>query len=55
MKRKLVRGNYDLEKNLESELPQKESEHEFEETALEHLGGSIAFVRKGSLYEENDR
>jgi len=33
----------------------KKSEHEFEEAALEHLGGSIAFVRDGSLYEENNK
>jgi len=55
MKRKLLRGNYDLEKNPESELSEKKTEHEFEKAALEHLGGSIAFVRGGNLYEENDR
>jgi len=55
MKRKLLSGNYKPEKNPESELPNKKPEHEFEEAALEHLGGSIAFVRGGNLYEENDR
>jgi len=54
MKRRLLDGNYDLKKNPESKLPEKKVEHEFEEAALEHLGGSIAFVRNGSLYEENE-
>ena len=55
MKRKLLKGNYKLEKNPESELSEKKSESEFEKAALEHLGGSIAFVRGGKLYEENER
>ncbi len=55
MKRKLLNGNYDLGKNPESEILETKSENDFEKAALEHLGGSIAFVRKGSLYEENDR
>jgi hypothetical protein len=53
MKRKLISGNYDLQKNPESELPDKKEEHEFEEAALKRLGGSIAFVRGGRIYEEN--
>lgn len=55
MKRKLLKGNYDLKKNPESELSEKKSGSEFEKAALEHLGGSIAFVRGGNLYEANDR
>ena len=54
MKRKLVKGNYELKKNPEFELTEK-LENEFEKAALEHLGGSIAFVRGGNLYEENDK
>jgi hypothetical protein len=55
MKRKLLKGNYELEKNPESELSKTKPEHDLEKAALEHLGGSIAFVRDGRLYEENDR
>ena len=54
MKRKLLKGNYNLEKNPESELPEKKQEPEFEKAALENLGGSIAFVRSSNLYEENE-
>ena len=54
MKRKLLGGNYDLKKNPEYELSKKTKENEFEEAALKNLGGSIAFVRGGNLYEENE-
>ena len=54
MKRKLLGGNYDLEKNPEHELPKETTGDEFEEAALNNLGGSIAFVRGGNLYEENE-
>jgi len=55
MKRKLLKGNYNVEKNPESELSEEKIENAFEKAALENLGGSIAFVRDGNLYEENDR
>jgi hypothetical protein len=54
MKRKLLGGNYDLEKNPEHDLPKKTETNEFEEAAIKNLGGSIAFVREGNLYEENE-
>ena len=54
MKRKLLGGNYDLEKNPEHELPKETKGNEFEEAALNNLGGSIAFVRGGNLYEDNE-
>lgn len=54
MKRKLLGGNYDLKKDPECELPEKTKTSEFESAALDHLGGSIAFVRGGNLYEENE-
>ena len=54
MKRKLLKGNYVLEKNPESESQNKKDGSEFEEDAIKHLGGSIAFVRGGSLYDENN-
>ena len=53
MKRKLLRGNYDAKTVPETEK-QVETTHEFEDAALSNLGGSIAFVRKGKLYEENN-
>jgi hypothetical protein len=54
MKRKLLGGNYDLEKNPEVNITQKKDVSDFEKDAIEHLGGSIAFVRGGSLYDENN-
>ena len=54
MKRKLLGGNYDLKKDPECELPTKTKTNEFESAALENLGGSIAFVRGGNLYEDNE-
>ena len=52
MARKLLQGNYEPEKNPDAKTV--ESLHEFEDEALDSLGGSIAFVRKGKLYEENN-
>lgn len=54
MKRRLLKGNYEPQINPELEKPQVKSENEFEKAAIEHLGGSIAFVRGGKLYEENN-
>jgi hypothetical protein len=54
MKRKLLGGNYDLEKDPECELQEKTKTGEFEAAALDNLGGSIAFVRDGNLYEDNE-
>lgn len=54
MKRKLLGGNYNLKKDPECELPTKTKTNEFESAALENLGGSIAFVRGGNLYEDNE-
>ena len=54
MKRKLLGGNYDLKKDPECELQEKTKTGEFERAALDDLGGSIAFVRDGNLYEDNE-
>ena len=55
MKRKLIDGNYNTEKNPELDVSDKESqEKEFEINALKKLGGSIAFIRNGKLYDENN-
>ena len=54
MKRKLLSGNYKVEKNPEANTTKEENMSEFEKDAIEHLGGSIAFVRGGSLYDENN-
>jgi len=54
MARKLLNGNYDLEKNPETTTTHEKSYNEFEKAALEHLGGSIAFIRGGILYDENN-
>lgn len=54
MKRKLLSGNYEVEKNPEANTTREENISEFEKDAIEHLGGSIAFVRGGSLYDENN-
>ena len=54
MKRKILSGNYDLEKNPEVSLHNTESIKGFEQSAIEKLGGSIAFVRGGKLYDENN-
>ena len=43
----LLKGNYDLKKNVESKKDTKEDlEDKFEKEAMKHFGGSIAFVRK---------
>lgn len=54
MKRKLLKGNYESQVNPEIEKKGAKSENEFERAAIENLGGSIAFVRGGKLYEENN-
>jgi hypothetical protein len=54
MKRKLLGGNYNLEKEPEVDITIKKDISDFEKDAIDHLGGSIAFVRGGSLYEENN-
>ena len=54
MKRKLLSGNYNLENDPEANTTVKENMSEFEKDAIKHLGGSIAFVRGGSLYDENN-
>tara|TARA_B100000953_G_C18002042_1_gene415435 strand:- start:1200 stop:1364 length:165 start_codon:yes stop_codon:yes gene_type:complete len=54
MKRKLIDGNYNTEKNPELDVSDKESQNEFEINALKKLGGSIAFIRNGKLYDENN-
>lgn len=54
MKRKLLKGNYQLDEEPESEMPVENQVHDLEKSALENLGGSIAFVRDGKLYEENN-
>ncbi len=43
----LLKGNYDLKKNVEAKKDEKEDlEDRFEREAMKHLGGSIAFVKK---------
>tara|TARA_B110000495_G_C22808290_1_gene471952 strand:- start:546 stop:716 length:171 start_codon:yes stop_codon:yes gene_type:complete len=54
MKRKLLSGNYNPEKNPEISLYDNKSTKGFEQSAIEKLGGSIAFVRGGKLYDENN-
>ncbi|HEV2193254.1 MAG TPA: hypothetical protein VGR54_06525 [Nitrosopumilaceae archaeon] len=57
MKKKLLKGNYLPESNPEMEEKNSSSStttHEFEKKAIERLGGSIAFVRGGKLYDENN-
>ncbi len=56
MKKKLLKGNYLPESNPEMEEKNTSSSttHEFEKKAIERLGGSIAFVRGGKLYDENN-
>ena len=56
---KLLKGNYDLVEKEDGEVTdqRKSSVDEFEERAMERLGGSIAFVMKGNKFvwdeEEN--
>jgi len=54
MKRKLIDGNYTPENNPELTISDEESHNEFEISAIKNLGGSIAFVRDGKLYDENN-
>lgn len=56
MKKKLLKGNYVPDDNPEMEEKKSSlsTTHEFEKKAIERLGGSIAFVRGGKLYDENN-
>ena len=55
MKKKLLKGNYLPEKTPEiEEKIMSSNTNEFEKKAIERLGGSIAFVRGGKLYDENN-
>lgn len=51
MKRKLLKGNYEVEKNPEAPEP-KEKTLEFEDEVLKKLGGSVAMVRSSKLVED---
>lgn len=59
MKRKLSSGNYKQEKEPELDIKpitkEEKTTNDFEKKALEKLGGSIAFVRGGPLFEENKK
>jgi len=57
--KKLLKGNYDLKNNehLKIEIgEEKDAISKFEDSALERLGGSIAFVMKGKkfLWDEDE-
>ena len=54
MKKKLLKGNYPPKINPEVEEMNTSITNEFEKNAIEKLGGSIAFVRGGNLYDENN-
>ena len=54
MKKKLLKGNYSPKINPEVEEKNTSITNEFEKNAIEKLGGSIAFVRGGNLYDENN-
>tara|TARA_B110000881_G_C18564515_1_gene511786 strand:- start:778 stop:945 length:168 start_codon:yes stop_codon:yes gene_type:complete len=54
MERKLIKGNYNPEKDPKITISKEEEpQNEFETAAIKNLGGSIAFVRDGKLYDEN--
>lgn len=54
MKKKLLKGNYLPKVDPEMEKTNTSIANEFETKAIEKLGGSIAFVRGGKLYDENN-
>ena len=54
MRKKLLKGNYLPKVNPEVEEKNTSTTNEFEKKAIEKLGGSIAFVRGGNLYDENN-
>ena len=55
MKKNLLKGNYAPKVNPEMESKDSTSTvNEFEKKAIEKLGGSIAFVRGGTLVDENN-
>lgn len=53
-----LKGNYNLDKDIKASEEKKEKSfiEEFEEKALEKLGGSIAFVSKANqfVWEDED-
>ena len=53
MRKRLLKGNYLPKVNPEVEEKISSTTNEFEKKAIEKLGGSIAFVRGGNLYDEN--
>ena len=55
MKKNLLKGNYTPKANPEIETKDSGSNiTEFEKKTIEKLGGSISFVRGGSLVDENN-
>ncbi len=50
----VLKGNYDLDlkksESLSRENEKNDLEKQFEKSALEKLGGSIAFVRKSKVF-----
>lgn len=56
MKKNLLKGNYTpkIEPKIEVKDSNNTTTNEFEKKAIEKLGGSIAFVRGGNLYDENN-
>ncbi|MDA8419209.1 MAG: hypothetical protein M0Z90_09285 [Desulfobacteraceae bacterium] len=54
---KLIKGNYELENEVEIKSPAHDDDmNNFENKAMEKLGGSIAFVMKGNklLWDDED-
>ncbi len=54
---KLIKGNYELENEVETKSPSHDDDmNNFENKAMEKLGGSIAFVMKGNklLWDDED-
>jgi hypothetical protein len=48
-----LRGNYELKSSVKGEAdptPDAKLEEEFERTALQKLGGSIAFIKKSASF-----
>ena len=54
----LLKGNYDLEEKqkVKAQNQEKDASSEFEEKAMDRLGGSIAFVMKGKrlVWDEDE-
>lgn len=53
---KLLKGNYEIkdQEKIEVSSQKKDSSIEFEDKAMERLGGSIAFVMKGKQFIWDD-